>query len=526
MERLHTSRREFIVGTAATLLASRVAHGQRGTVTAQQIADRIKSNVGVAWRAQTVDGFKAGDPSTPVTGIAVTVMATTDVLRRAAAAGQNFIITQEPIFYAANDDPGNRASDPVYLAKKAVIDELHLVVFRFAEHWNARQPNESAKALAATLKWSGELPDTPQTYRVPDTTLAGLAAQVRGRLPIRGGLRMVGQPNMRVRTVFLAPGTTSLAMAVTSLQHADVILAGEPREWEAVPVHARHLVGRSRQGSDRARADGVRRARYTGVRGLRSLARAGGARRVDIGDRPLLERQRMTAEQIVARMQKKLQEVGVTWRTQTVDTFKAGRPETEIKAIATTGMSTFDVLRRAAAAGRNFVITHEPTFYNHTDQTVDLEKDPTYQAKLRFIQDNNLVIFRFHDHAHALQPDPLVAGSARMLGWTQYASPQPRVYVLPTTTLRELAVDVAEKLKGRAIRIAGDPDMKVTRVALGPGYGVPALTPSIDVAVGGESAESGGNAEYILDAADGRPEEGNDPARTHDVRGFRNARGR
>jgi hypothetical protein len=40
---------------------------------------------------------------------------------------------------------------------------------------------------------------------------------------------------MRVRTVFLAPGTTSLASAVTNLQKADVILAGEPREWEAVP---------------------------------------------------------------------------------------------------------------------------------------------------------------------------------------------------------------------------------------------------------------------------------------------------
>jgi putative NIF3 family GTP cyclohydrolase 1 type 2 len=112
------------------------------------------------------------------------------------------------------------------------------------------------------------------------------------------------------------------------------------------------------------------------------------------------------------------------------------------------------------------------------------------------------VVFRFHDHAHALQPDPLVAGSARTLGWTQYASPnEPRIYILPPTTLRQLAVDVNAKLKGRAIRIAGDPDMKVTRVALGPGYGVPALTPAIDVAVGGETAESGGNAEYILDAA-------------------------
>jgi len=210
----------------------------------------------------------------------------------------------------------------------------------------------------------------------------------------------------------------------------------------------------------------------------------------------------MTAQEAVGRIQKQLQGLAIAWRSQTVDTFKAGSPETEIKGIATTGMATFDVVRRASAAGKNFVITHEPTFYNHQDQTGDLETDPTYQAKQRFIKENNVVIFRFHDHAHALQPDPLVVGSARMLGWTQYASPtEPRIYVLPATTLRALAADIAAKLKGKAIRIAGDPDMSVTRVALGPGYGVPALTSSVDVAVGGEAAESGGNVEYILDAA-------------------------
>ena len=126
----------------------------------------------------------------------------------------------------------------------------------------------------------------------------------------------------------------------------------------------------------------------------------------------------MTAQQVVERIQKKLQELKINWRTQTVDTFKAGSPETEVRGISTTGMATFDVLRRAAAAGRNFVITHEPTFYNHMDQTADLETDPIYLAKQRFIKDNNLVVFRFHDHAHALQPDPLVAGSARMRAWS------------------------------------------------------------------------------------------------------------
>jgi putative NIF3 family GTP cyclohydrolase 1 type 2 len=210
----------------------------------------------------------------------------------------------------------------------------------------------------------------------------------------------------------------------------------------------------------------------------------------------------MTAQQIVARIQKRLQEQGIAWRAQTVDTFKAGSPETEVKGIATTGMATFDLLRRSAKAGKNFVITHEPTFYSHTDETTSLEHDPTYEAKQRFIKDHNLVIFRFHDHAHALRPDPLVAGSARMLGWTEHASPtEPRIYVIPATTLGALAADVARRLNGRAIRVVGDPAMAVSRIALGPGYGVPPLTSAVDVSVGGESPEAGGNAEYVSDAA-------------------------
>ena len=118
----------------------------------------------------------------------------------------------------------------------------------------------------------------------------------------------------------------------------------------------------------------------------------------------------MTAQEIVARIQQKLADSGITWRTQTVDTFKAGDPGAPVRGIATTGMATFDVLRRAAAANRNLVVTHEPTFFNHNDQTSGLEQDATYQAKQRLIKEQNLVVWRFHDHAHMLRPDPLVAG--------------------------------------------------------------------------------------------------------------------
>jgi putative NIF3 family GTP cyclohydrolase 1 type 2 len=210
----------------------------------------------------------------------------------------------------------------------------------------------------------------------------------------------------------------------------------------------------------------------------------------------------MTAAQIVGRIQQEFAAQGITWRGESRDVFKAGNPETEVRGIATTGMSTFNLLRRASAKGRNLVITHEPTFYNDRDLSAGLEADPVYVAKQRFIADNRLVVWRFHDHAHSMRPDPLVAGSARALGWTQYASPaDPRLYVIPPTTLRALAGDIARRLDDHGIRIVGDPDMKVSRIALGPGYGIPPLTADVDISIGGETAESGGNAEYALDAA-------------------------
>lgn len=210
----------------------------------------------------------------------------------------------------------------------------------------------------------------------------------------------------------------------------------------------------------------------------------------------------MTGQELVTRIQQKLAAQEIAWRAQSRDTFKAGNPDAQVRGIATTGMATFDVLRRAAAGGHNFVITHEPTFYHDPEVPPGLEADPTYLAKQRFIAERDLVVWRFHDHAHMMRPDPLVTGSVRALGWTQYALPSnPRIYVVPTTTLRQLATDVARRLNDHGIRIVGDPEMKVSRIALGPGYGIPALTPEIDVAIGGETAESGGNAEYALDAA-------------------------
>ena len=176
-----------------------------------------------------------------------------------------------------------------------------------------------------------------------------------------------------------------------------------------------------------------------------------------------------TARQIVDEIKA---HVGVAWRDDTVDTFKAGNPDTPVTGIATTMMATLDVLRRAAASKKNLVITHEPTFYSHLDQTADLaqEHDPVWAEKETFIKEHNLVVWRFHDHWHRRQPDGILTGMVRALGWQAFqSSAQPNLFVLPETTLETLAGDMKKKLGIRVVRVVGDPQMKATQVALKPG---------------------------------------------------------
>ncbi len=74
------------------------ALAQNKKPTARELVAAIQEHVGIPWLKETVDTFKAGNPDTPVTGIAVTMMATLEVLQRAAANGQNLVITHEPSF--------------------------------------------------------------------------------------------------------------------------------------------------------------------------------------------------------------------------------------------------------------------------------------------------------------------------------------------------------------------------------------------------------------------------------------------
>jgi putative NIF3 family GTP cyclohydrolase 1 type 2 len=203
--------------------------------------------------------------------------------------------------------------------------------------------------------------------------------------------------------------------------------------------------------------------------------------------------QTITAGQIIDRIKTN---VGIPWRAQTVDNIIAGTAQTPVKGIATTMMATLDVVQRAAASGKNMVITHEPTFYSHQDQIEQLLQDQTYRFKLDFLNKNNMVVFHFHDHWHGHRPDGINTGMIRELGWEKNADSQnPRMFRFPGIPLARLAKDMERKLKIRTMRVLGDPNLPVKRLAASWGYasqmpGIPLLAqPDVDVLVVGETRE-------------------------------------
>jgi len=171
----------------------------------------------------------------------VTMMATLDVLQRAAAKGENLVITHEPTFYNHLDRPeGMDESDAVWKEKRDFIEKNGMVLWRFHDHWHLRKPDGILAGMVQALGWekfqSGE---NPHLFTVPEITLEKLAADVAKRLntPV---LRVVGNPTMKVTKLALSPGSAGFERETHALEmeNVEVLLVGETREWETVEYAA------------------------------------------------------------------------------------------------------------------------------------------------------------------------------------------------------------------------------------------------------------------------------------------------
>ena len=154
----------------------------------------------------------------------------------------------------------------------------------------------------------------------------------------------------------------------------------------------------------------------------------------------------------------------------TVDVIKAGDPQTRVTGIVTTMFATMDVLKKAVEMNCNLIIAHEPLFYNHLDETKQFANDPVFHEKKKFIDDNKLVVWRFHDYIHRLKPDAIDFGMAVKLKWEKYASTADfDKFEIPLTTLKDLLVYLKRIFPANAFHVIGDPDMKLSGIAFAAG---------------------------------------------------------
>jgi len=184
----------------------------------------------------------------------------------------------------------------------------------------------------------------------------------------------------------------------------------------------------------------------------------------------LADPESMIAPTAVEVVEKIKGELTCDWSEKTVDTFKAGDPNATVTGIATTFMATVDVLRKAAALGCNLVITHEPTYYNHLDSKELLENDPVYAAKQAIIEENNLVVFRFHDHWHRTRPDGIYTGMMQKMVWDTYlVEGEHNILDLPGVRLADVTTHLKEIFPSANLRVIGNQGLKINRAAFSAG---------------------------------------------------------
>jgi putative NIF3 family GTP cyclohydrolase 1 type 2 len=205
------------------------------------------SHIGLLQNA-TCDIYIAGSPDTEITGVVTTFMATVDVIRQAVKLGANMIITHEPTWFTGSDRTDWLADDPVYLAKKKLIEEHHLVIWRCHDRMHVAYPDGIYEGLERELGWEGlrtNLPDgdsafkafTEDFYVIPETTLGALATFFKKKLDVKS-VRIIGKPEMSCSRIGILVGGGSLGLGKEEMPAAfmrekalDVLVCGEITEW-------------------------------------------------------------------------------------------------------------------------------------------------------------------------------------------------------------------------------------------------------------------------------------------------------
>ncbi len=206
---------------------------------ATKVSDVLAAiTAGIAPIENTVDGLLAGSSDTQVKGIAVTFLATQEIIEKAHDMGVNLIISHEGIYFSHWDRRDKLCADQVYIDKYNLIEQCGMSIIRFHDYIHRRLPDLVTKGLVSALGWERlevENRDIVTIAEIPEMTLQQLISQIKQRLGI-SHLRYVGDPSAICRRVGILVGyrgSGDSLIPIFSKDGADLVICGEGPEWEA-----------------------------------------------------------------------------------------------------------------------------------------------------------------------------------------------------------------------------------------------------------------------------------------------------
>ena len=202
-------------------------------MTCQELINELKAMAATPIdENQTCDTFKSGDPSAEIVGIAVSMFATPDVVRKASECGANLLIVHEPTYYNHFDTEKNDC--PPASLKEKLIKDSGITIFRFHDYAHSCSPDLICEG---ELKYSGlkgefrEGKYSAVNDFILDEPMSALqlAKTLEEKLGIKH-IRIAGNAHAEGRKISCNFGTPG--HLVESLAESDFVLTGEICEWQ------------------------------------------------------------------------------------------------------------------------------------------------------------------------------------------------------------------------------------------------------------------------------------------------------
>jgi putative NIF3 family GTP cyclohydrolase 1 type 2 len=164
-------------------------------------------------------------------------------------------------------------------------------------------------------------------------------------------------------------------------------------------------------------------------------------------------------------------------RNSTVDRVIVGDPEKEVARCLVTWMPSLRAVRTAVERGADLLLCHEPTFWNHRDDSP--RKDARAAEKLRIIEEHGLAVLRIHDCWDRWPDIGIPWAWGRFLGLKGKpaeigANGYQHRYDIKPVHLDAFAGRVAKKcaeIGEPMVQVTGSPSQTVSKIGIGTGCG-------------------------------------------------------